>query len=122
LSRERSSSVERAASIALRTAHLACVVALGAALLGAPVPRSGAGLAVLGSGALLFATELAARRMHVLDLAGLAVLAKLIVVALLALWPGADAAAAPAFWALLVVSSVSSHAPKGLRHWRARRG
>jgi hypothetical protein len=121
LSRERSSGLERAASIALRTLHLACVVALGAALLGAPVSRPGAGLAALGSGALLFAMELAARRMHVLDLAGLAVLAKLIVVSLLALWPGADAAAAPAFWLLLVVSSITSHAPKGLRHWRARR-
>jgi hypothetical protein len=122
MSHTRTSAFERAASIALRTLHLACVVALGAALLGAPLPRTGAGLAVLASGVLLFAMELAARRMHALDLAGLAVLAKLAVVALLALWPGADADVAPVFWALLVVSSISSHAPKGVRHWRPRRG
>jgi len=115
---QRTPALERAASIGLRTVHLACVVWLGAALLGAPLARTGAGVAAVGSGALLFAMELLARRMHVLDLAGFAVLVKLIAVALIAWWPAPEAAAPIAFWALLVLSSISSHAPKWLRHWR----
>jgi hypothetical protein len=114
----RSSAVERAASIALRTAHLAAVIALGAALLGAPVPVPGSGLAVVGSGALLFAMELFARRMHVLDIAGLAVLAKLLAAVAVSAWPALQGTAGAAFWILVVLSSLSSHAPKGVRHWR----
>jgi hypothetical protein len=46
------------------------------------------------------------------------VLLKLALVAAMAAWPGA---ALPLFWALLVLSAVVSHAPKGLRHWRPDR-
>jgi hypothetical protein len=113
----KSSAIERAASIVLRTVHLAAVVALGAALLGAPLSLPATGSAAVVSGLLLFAMELFARRMHVLDLAGLAVLAKLVVVALLAWWPGAAVHGLAAFWALVVLSSISSHAPKNVRHW-----
>jgi hypothetical protein len=113
----KSSAIERAASIALRTVHLAAVVALGAALLGAPLSLPVTGAAALGSGVLLFAMELFARRMHVLDLAGLAVLVKLVAVAVIAAWPAAAAHGLAAFWALVVLSSLSSHAPKPVRHW-----
>ena len=64
--RPKTSGVERAASIVLRTLHLAAVV----------------------------------------------------------LWPGAAAHRATAFWALVVLSALSSHAPKAVRHgwpWPARR-
>lgn len=104
--------------IALRSAHLAGVVLLGAGLLGAPVGASG--LVLTGaSGLALLASELVDRRLALNELAGALVLLKLGLVAAMAAWP----AAAPAlFWALLLGSAVVSHAPKGLRHWRPRSG
>jgi hypothetical protein len=114
----KTSAAERATSIVLRTVHLAAVVALGAALLGAPLSLASTGAAAVGSGALLFAMELFARRMHAFDLAGLAVLFKLALVAVLAWWPGAATHGVAAFWLLLGLSSLSSHAPKLVRHWR----
>lgn len=113
----KSSSAERAASIVLRTVHLAAVIALGASLLGAPLPLAHTGTAALVSGLVLFAMELFARRMHAFDLAGLSVLLKLAVVAVVAGWPGAAAHGAAGFWALVALSSLSSHAPKPVRHW-----
>lgn len=103
--------------IALRGAHLAGVVLLGAGLLGAPVGVAG-GVLTLASGAGLFASELADRRIALNELAGAVVLLKLVLVGAMAAWP---AAAVPLFWALLGLSAVVSHAPKGLRHWRPRR-
>ena len=123
LRRPRTPALERAASIVLRTVHLATVVGLGAALLGAPLALGTMGAATFASGLVLFAMELFARRMHVLDFAGLVVVAKLVLVALLALWPGASEHALAVFWALVALSSISSHAPKPVRHWRPdRRG
>ena len=103
--------------IVLRSAHLAGVVWLGAALLGAPVGPGGAWL-TLASGAGLFASELIDRRVAVGELAGAVVIGKLLAVAAMLVWP---AAALALFWALLLVSAVSAHAPKPLRHWRVRR-
>jgi len=117
----KTSALERATSIALRTVHLAAVVALGAALLGAPLPLAGTSLAAAVSGALLFAMELFARRLHALDMAGLAVLVKLVAVSAIAAWPPSPSHRLAAFWALLVLSSISSHAPRTLRHWRPGR-
>jgi 4-hydroxybenzoate polyprenyltransferase len=113
----KSSGAERAASIVLRTLHLSCVVVLGASLLGAPVALRPAAAAAFASGALLFAMELFARRMHAFDLAGLSVLFKLTAVAAMSAWPVAAAQAPWVFWVLVVVSSISSHAPKQVRHW-----
>jgi hypothetical protein len=104
--------------IVLRMAHLAGVVGLGAALLGAPVGHGGAWL-TLASGLGLFASELVDGRISLRELAGAVVLAKLAVVAAILAWP---AAAMPLFWLLLAVSAIVSHAPKGLRHWRPGRG
>ncbi len=117
----RTPALERAASIALRTVHLASVVGLGAALLGAPLALASMAAAVAVSGGLLFAMELFARRLHVLDFAGLVVVAKLVLVGWLAAWPGAAVHALAVFWALVALSSVSSHAPKPVRHWRPGR-
>jgi uncharacterized membrane protein YhaH (DUF805 family) len=113
----KSSATERAATVVLRTVHLSCVVLLGAALLGAPLPLHRMAGATLASGLVLFAMELFARRLHAFDLAGLSVLLKLALVAVVAGWPGAQAHALPVFWGLVVVSSISSHAPKNVRHW-----
>lgn len=103
--------------IGLRSAHIAGVVLLGAGLLGAPVGATGV-WATLVSGAALLASELADRRVALAELAGVVVLLKLVLVAAMVAWPGA---ALPLFWALLVLSAVVSHAPKGLRHWRPGR-
>ena len=105
-------------SIALRALHLASVIGLGAVLLGAPLPLLQAGAAVLCSGVALLALELADARLRWNELAGLVSLAKLAVVAWMALDP---ARAASLFWGVLVVSAVSSHAPRHWRHWRPGR-
>lgn len=105
-------------SIALRSAHLASVVGFGAVLLGAPLPPLRAGAAVLASGVALLALETADSRLRWNELAGLVSLAKLAVVA----WIALDPAHAPGlFWGVLCVSAVSSHAPRHWRHWRPGR-
>lgn len=108
---------ERALALALRSAHLAAVVWLGGALLGAPIARAGPAWAVLATGALLLVQDLAARRIDLREAAGWVVLLKLAGAGLIAVWPAVGAAA---FWALVVLSALSSHAPKAWRHWRPR--
>jgi hypothetical protein len=101
--------------IALRTAHIAAVALLAAQLLGAGgVARWGA-WAAFATGLAMLASELADRRIHLAEVAGATVLLKLALVAAMALWP---ATAQALFWAVLALSAVISHAPKGLRHWR----
>jgi len=101
--------------IALRTVHLAAVCLLAAQLFGAGgAPRHGAWL-TFASGVLLFASELWDRRVRVGDAAGLAVVLKLAMVAWMA-WQPAHAMAL--FWIALAVSSLASHAPRHVRHWR----
>jgi hypothetical protein len=58
--------------------------------------------------------ELADRRVRLDEAAGAVVLAKLAVAGAMVLWPGA---ALGLFWALLLVSSASSHMPRDWRHW-----
>jgi hypothetical protein len=101
--------------IACRTAHIGAITWLAAQLFGTHDGSRLPALLVFASGAALFASELFDRRVHVLDLAGLVVVAKLGAVGAMVVWP---ASAAPLFWVLLAVSSVSSHAPRPLRHWR----
>lgn len=110
----RGSEAERWLALLLRTVHLAGVVALGASLLGAPVVRAVAGAVVLASGVWLLLQDLRAGRMALRELAGAVVLAKLLAMAWVA-W--ADRHALEVYWALLVFSSLSSHAPKRWRHW-----
>jgi len=119
--RLRSNDAERAAAIAVRTVHLAAVTVLGAALMGAPVAPGPPGIAALASGLLLAAMDLVAGRMRLDELAGAVVLAKLAAVAWIALAGPSPEAGLAAFWVLLVVSSLSAHAPKPLRHWRPRK-
>jgi hypothetical protein len=104
--------------IALRTMHLAGVTWLGAALLGAPVSTAAAATFTALSGAALLAVERFDGRILLGDLSGWVSLGKLAVVA----WMAVDPVHAPAvFWAVLSVSALSSHAPRGLRHWRPGR-
>ena len=107
-------SLERWLAVALRTAHLAGVVWVGAAVVaGQAVDPRATGL-LAGSGIALLLTDLRAGRIALGELAGAVVLAKLA----LLVWMALDARqAAWIFWSLLVASSVSSHAPKGWRHW-----
>jgi hypothetical protein len=62
--------------------------------------------------------DLRAGRLSLREAAGVVVLLKLAASAWMA-W--APAHALPVFWALVVLSSLSSHAPKSLRHWRPGR-
>lgn len=101
--------------IVLRTGHLAGVTLLGAALLGAPFQVVVAATAAGASGAALLAVELVDGRLALLDLAGVVSLAKLALLAWMALDPSQAQAS---FWIVLVVSAISSHAPRTVRHWR----
>jgi hypothetical protein len=114
----RSHDAERLFAVGVRTVHLAAVVALGAALLGAPLGREGAAVVTVGSGLLLLALDLAAGRIRLGEFAGAVVLAKLAAVAWIGFTAAGAALAVPVFWGLLALSSVSAHLPKPLRHWR----
>lgn len=105
-------------AILLRCAHLAGLVLLGAALLGAPVEVRGGALLTLASGLALFVAELVDTRIRLGELAGVVVLLKLAAVGWMALHPQA---ALLIFWPVLLVSALVSHAPRPLRHWRAGR-
>ena len=99
----------------LRALHLAAVVVLGAVLMGAPrpLPMSIVGSTLLFTGVLLFALELWKSRDHWRQVAGVATLGKLALVAWIL---GDHARALPLFWLLLLWSVVFSHAPASLRH------
>ena len=101
-------------NLSLRTVHLAGIVLLGAALVGAGEVRTAAWLTLI-SGLAMFAGDAWANPAHLREVAGLGVLAKLALVALVVAHP---ASALPVFWAILVLSTVLSHAPGALRHRR----
>jgi hypothetical protein len=115
--RTKPAAWRRWAGVALRSAHLAAVSWLAVALHGAPAQQHAAGLLLLASGAALLAIELADRRVRLDELAGAIVLVKLAVAGAMVLWPGV---ALWLFWALLLVSSASSHMPKDWRHWPSK--
>lgn len=104
--------------IALRSAHIAAITLLGADLLGAGGIAAHGAVLTLVTGAALFTSELADRRVRVDELAGALVLLKLAALG----WAvfAAPAHRQPVFWVLLFVSAVVAHAPKPLRHWPRR--
>jgi hypothetical protein len=107
-------SFERWLSVALRTAHLAGVVWLGAAVVASQPADPRATALMAASGVALLLIDLRAGRIALRELAGAVVLLKLVLV----VWMALDARqAAWIFWSLLVASSISSHAPKSWRHW-----
>ena len=101
--------------VALRTVHLVAVIALGALLLGAPAsPAWSAGRvagAVLVSGLAMLVLDLVTHRDHLRTVAGITVVLKLLLVAILAVAPEPLL-----FWATVVLSGVVSHAPARVRH------
>lgn len=110
----RGSESERWISVLLRTVHLAAAMWLGAMVLGAPVASAWPGPLVLGTGLVMLVLDLRARRIALNELAGASVLLKLALVAWLLLDPPR---AALLFWVLVLLSSLTSHAPKNVRHW-----
>jgi len=113
----RGGDLERWLALVWRTAHLGAVVGLGAALLGAPLAIGTAAAIVLASGALLLGQDLWSGRLVVTELAGAVVVFKLLAAGWVSLRPEH---ALPVFWGLIAVSSLSSHAPKRVRHWSLR--
>ena len=101
-------------NLSLRTAHLSGIVLLGAGLLGAGNVTAGAWLTLI-SGLAMFAGDAWANPAHLREVAGFGVLAKLALVSLMVAHP---ASALPVFWAILVLSTLLSHAPGALRHRR----
>ena len=104
----------RGLNLGLRSLHLAGIVLLGAALLGAGDITVSAWLTLL-SGAGMFAGDAWTNPGHVREVAGCGVLLKLALVVLMAFVP---ALALPVFWMILVLSTLLSHAPGALRHKR----
>ena len=115
---DKTSAWRRWLGISLRGAHIAAITLLGAHLLGAGGAAAHGAVLTLASGAALFVSELADERVRLGELAGWVVMAKLALVAWMAFAPRH---APTAFWALLLVSAVVAHAPRGLRHWRPGR-
>ena len=110
----RGGEVQRWLSIALRSLHLAAVVWLGAAVLAGKGLATQPALWLLASGVAMLWLDLRAARIALNELAGIVVLAKLALLGWMALDPRQ---AAWLFWTLLIASSLSSHAPKAVRHW-----
>lgn len=106
-------SFERWIALLLRAGHLMAVVWLGAGLMGSAHPAALAGWVVLGTGVVLLTMDLAAARVRLDELAGAVIVLKLIAVALALLKP---AWALSIFWCLMLLSVLSSHAPKAWRH------
>ena len=103
----------RGLNIALRAAHLMALVVLGASLLGAPVAGGTAAAGMAATGLALLVAEILVRRAYLREVAGVAVLVKLALVA----WIAVDAGSRPAvFWFLIAWSALFAHAPAPYRH------
>ena len=103
--------------IALRAIHLVCVIVLGAELMYAAA-SSTAVLAVLLSGFALFALDTLNYPKHLFELSGVAVMVKLVLIALMAV---DESLRLPLYWIIVLWSGVFSHAPASLRHLRLTR-
>jgi len=104
-------------SVFLRGAHLIAVIQFSAIVLHA-VPEAEspyAGIAVLVSGVLVWLLDLWYRPSHLVEGAGLSMLLKL---ALLAVMIAAPSLRVPLFWIIVGWSAVFSHAPSSFRNAR----
>ncbi|MBU0751174.1 MAG: hypothetical protein KJ787_08290 [Gammaproteobacteria bacterium] len=113
----RSDVLRRWLSVLLRGLHLVAVIGLGASLLGAPAEHVGGvtrlAAAVATSGACMFALDLWRKPRHLFEVAGVGVLAKLLLVATMTI-DGAPRLLL--FWLVVVWSALFSHAPATFRH------
>jgi hypothetical protein len=104
-------------SVALRGIHLATVIGLGAALLGAQLSIDQQAIGVLVSGILMFALDLSNKPHMLFEWSGLALVIKLAAVVWLALDEGMREVL---FWGIVVWSVLFAHAPAYFRHARWR--
>ncbi|MDP2793130.1 MAG: hypothetical protein Q8O25_03450 [Sulfurisoma sp.] len=106
-------------SVLLRGLHLVAVIGLGAALLGAPAEHASGitrlAAAVAASGGAMFALDLWRKPRQLFEVAGVGVLAKLILVGSM-IFDGAPRLTL--FWIVVVWSALFSHAPATFRHAR----
>ena len=99
--------------IGLRTLHVIGVFLLGYAMLRGT--STGAAVALtLVTGLGIFALDVWSKPSHLVELAGLGVIGKFVLVGSISLFPSWSMAL---FWLVLVVSMVLSHAPGAVRHW-----
>lgn len=119
LAPSRPDQLRRWLSVLLRGLHLVAVIGLGAALLGAPVEQAGGitrlAAAVAASGGAMFALDLWRKPRHLFEVAGVGVLAKLLLVGSMML---EGAPRLTLFWIIIVWSALFSHAPASFRHSR----
>lgn len=102
-------------NVVLRGLHLAAVIVLGAALLGAPVAGGSAAAAVAITGISMFAVDTWSHPGHLREVAGIAVMVKLLLVG----WMAIDDNLRPLlFWIVVLGSAFSAHAPARFRHRR----
>jgi len=100
-------------NVLLRGLHLVAVILLGAGLLGAPLATGNAAAAVAATGLAMFAIDTWNKPGHLREVSGLAMLAKLVLVA----WMALDASARFAlFWLIVAGSAIFAHAPSRFRH------
>ena len=105
----------RWASVVLRGVHLIAVISFAVTLLREPpipLPEHD-GVAVLTSGLLVWLLDLWHRPAHLLEGAGLSMLAKLVLVAAMIVWPEQRV---PLFWIIVAWSAIFSHAPRSFRN------
>ena len=103
--------------VALRAVHLVGLVGTGAVLLGS-VPLAASMpfvMTLMLSGIAMLAIDLWAAPGYLAEVAGGAILLKLVLLGWLALDPPRQL---PLFWAILVFSAVVAHAPAWVRHRR----
>lgn len=115
MSESRRALFPRWLGVVFRAFHLAAVVGLGAALLGAPLDSHAQAMGVLASGAAMMGLDLWMKPLLLREWSGAALLLKLAVVA----WMAVDTSLrVPLFWGLLLWSAVFAHAPASFRHAR----
>ena len=103
----------RWANILLRGLHMAAVVVLGAALLGAPVSAGRAVAALAATGTVMLALDTWKRPSHLLEASGVALEIKL----LLVFWMAWDESMRTVlFWLIVAGSTLFSHASSAVRH------
>lgn len=115
----RADLMRRWLSVLVRGLHLVAVIAFGAALFGAPLDHLGGvgrlAAAVTLSGVVMFALDIWRKPRHLLEVAGIGVLVKLLLVG----WMMFDSAPRlTLFWIIVIWSALFSHAPATFRHAR----
>jgi hypothetical protein len=106
-------------NVVLRGLHLIAVILLGAGLLGAHVALDAATLGVASSGFAMLALDIWRKPSHLLEIAGIAVVVKLLIVG----WMVLDESSRTfLFWFIVAGSAIFAHAPASFRHapWLGR--